>query len=70
MAWSLEADLTAMTGRHDVPSSLRLLGLCDDSCVGCQIETEDDWHRAGAETYGLVARVVHSDVEDPGGPPD
>ncbi len=65
MAWSLEAELTAMTGEPDAASSLRVLGVCGTSCAGCGIEVDEDWHRSGAETYALIARVVHSDPARP-----
>lgn len=60
MTWTLESEICAAAGGGPLDRALVALGVCDEECRGCTIETEREWHRAGAETYALVAAITHS----------
>jgi hypothetical protein len=61
IAWSLANELKEASGHTTLHEALSALGLCGESHRGCSITVVDDWHRSGAETYGLVFDLQHSD---------
>jgi len=57
-AWTLEGELNLLASQGDLADSLRVLGLIGSGDAVASLETVSDWHRSGAETYGLHFAVV------------
>jgi hypothetical protein len=59
MDWSLDRELLLMAGASNQLQALVRLGICDETCERCSLETRNDWERSGAETFRLIAEVIH-----------
>lgn len=56
-AWTLEGELMQLAGAADTASALTTLGMIDAG-ENFALDTVQDWHRSGAETYSLHFTVA------------
>src|SRR6266568_7307359 len=62
--WTIERELTEITGEQTIPMALTKLRVTTDSRLFLSIVVDEDWHRSGAETYcfSFTVRTTEADI--------
>jgi hypothetical protein len=58
VSWTLAGELRQLSGEDDLSLWFRRIGLIEQGDDLQELEIVRDWHRSGAETYGLHFAVI------------